>query len=361
MRRTIRILPLACGAVVLAASPGYCSDLGRLVTARRADAAGTPVVRPVMSLPASVTAPRPTSRLQEPPPQFVFKFGSAGSLPGQFATPAGMDTDAQGNLYVCDRDNRRIQKFDPSGRFLMQIAPGGVLGEPLTLAHDLALDDEGNLYVAEPFDNRIRVFSPAGQLLRVFGRLYGFDSPFALDFQNGQLFVLDVQHGKVRIFDRYGQPSGGGTQPEYFDIQYPGESFGMAVSSMSDIYITSQSHCAVTKYDWAGRKQMEWGAPGTGPGEFSHMTDIAVDPSGNVYVTDRTLGRVQKFDANGGFLSMWGSNGEGDGQFSALNCITTDHLGRIYVNQLLNPRIQVFAYVVAVQPTTWSQMKAKYR
>jgi DNA-binding beta-propeller fold protein YncE len=48
-------------------------------------------------------------------------FGEPGDKPGQFNTPHSIAVDAQGNVYVADRGNSRIQVFDGDGRFLRQI------------------------------------------------------------------------------------------------------------------------------------------------------------------------------------------------------------------------------------------------
>jgi hypothetical protein len=47
-------------------------------------------------------------------------WGEPGDKPGQFNTPHSIDVDAQGNVYVADRGNRRIQVFDGDGNFLRQ-------------------------------------------------------------------------------------------------------------------------------------------------------------------------------------------------------------------------------------------------
>lgn len=44
-----------------------------------------------------------------------------GSGPGEFSNPHGITSDAQGNIYVADRGNRRIQVFDSDLTFLRQI------------------------------------------------------------------------------------------------------------------------------------------------------------------------------------------------------------------------------------------------
>jgi len=48
-------------------------------------------------------------------------WGERGDKPGQFNTPHNIATDAQGNVYVADRFNRRIQVFDGEGNFLRAI------------------------------------------------------------------------------------------------------------------------------------------------------------------------------------------------------------------------------------------------
>jgi len=47
-------------------------------------------------------------------------WGERGKQPGQFNTPHSIATDADGNVYVADRGNRRIQVFDGEGKFLRQ-------------------------------------------------------------------------------------------------------------------------------------------------------------------------------------------------------------------------------------------------
>jgi DNA-binding beta-propeller fold protein YncE len=47
-------------------------------------------------------------------------WGERGKEPGQFNTPHSIATDANGNVYVADRGNHRIQVFDGDGKFLKQ-------------------------------------------------------------------------------------------------------------------------------------------------------------------------------------------------------------------------------------------------
>ncbi len=53
--------------------------------------------------------------------KWLMSFGEPGDQPGQFNTPHSIAADAQGNIYVADRGNRRIQVFNGNGKFLRQI------------------------------------------------------------------------------------------------------------------------------------------------------------------------------------------------------------------------------------------------
>jgi streptogramin lyase len=50
--------------------------------------------------------------------KWIKSWGDRGEKPGEFNTPHSIAADAQGNIYVADRFNRRIQVFDGEGKFL---------------------------------------------------------------------------------------------------------------------------------------------------------------------------------------------------------------------------------------------------
>lgn len=92
-----------------------------------------------------------------------------------------------------------------------------------------------------------------------------------------------------------------------------------------------------------------WGATGSGNGQFSNPSGIAVStvgPAGYVYVMDYGNYRVQKFDLAGNYVSQWGSKGKGNGQFDSAADIAVDGEGSVYVagGTDLNskPRVQKF-------------------
>lgn len=50
--------------------------------------------------------------------QKLREWGSAGTGPGQFRLPHSIEIDEHGTVYVADRENGRIQRFDAQGRYL---------------------------------------------------------------------------------------------------------------------------------------------------------------------------------------------------------------------------------------------------
>ena len=84
----------------------------------------------------------------------------------------------------------------------------------------------------------------------------------------------------------------------------------------------------------------QWGSSGSGNGQFSNPSGIAIDSSNRVYVADSNNDRVQKFDNNGTFIKQWGSSGSGNGQFSNPHGIAIDSSGNVYVADSGNKRIQ---------------------
>jgi DNA-binding beta-propeller fold protein YncE len=52
--------------------------------------------------------------------KYLFAWGKAGTAAGEFHTPHSVAVDAQGTVYVSDRENNRIQIFSPEGKYIRQ-------------------------------------------------------------------------------------------------------------------------------------------------------------------------------------------------------------------------------------------------
>jgi len=226
--------------------------------------------------------------------ELVATWGSLGADDGRFNNPTGIAVDGEGNIYVADTGNNRIQKFNNTGAFLLKWGTRGSGDGEFYSPQDIALDADGNVYVVD--NSRIQVFDSSGTFIRKWGSY--------------------------------------GTGEE--QLQYPRS---IAFDADGNAYVIAGS--VIKKFDSEGNFLTAWGALGTYDGEFNNPTDVAVDAAGNVYVADRDNNRIQKFDNTGKFLLKWGSQGFGEGQFQQPSGLTIDTDGNAYVTEWNRP-LQVF-------------------
>jgi DNA-binding beta-propeller fold protein YncE len=95
--------------------------------------------------------------------------GRGGGLPGAgqqsdvFQRPTDVAWDATGNIFVADGfGNSRVAKFDKNGKFLKSWGSRGTETGQFNIVHGIAVDAQGNVYVADAGNKRIQVFDGDG-------------------------------------------------------------------------------------------------------------------------------------------------------------------------------------------------------
>ncbi len=158
---------------------------------------------------------------------WVGSFGTPGSEPGQLNTPHSIAIDAQDNVYVADRGNRRIQVFDTAGKLLRVITidvpydpnarpaignkPNLPLpaGTPQTMAPGspwavcITPGPKQFLYVADSYPGRVYKLSLDGKVLGVLGsagkqmKQFGWIHEIACPSEN-ELWVAELLNWRVQ-------------------------------------------------------------------------------------------------------------------------------------------------------------------
>lgn len=95
--------------------------------------------------------------------------GRGGGLPGAgqqsdvFQRPTDVAWDATGNIYVADGfGNSRVAKFAKNGKFIKSWGSRGTENGQFNIVHGIAVDLQGNVYVADAGNKRIQVFDGDG-------------------------------------------------------------------------------------------------------------------------------------------------------------------------------------------------------
>jgi DNA-binding beta-propeller fold protein YncE len=126
--------------------------------------------------------------------------------PGTFARPTNIAVGPNGDVYVSDTLNGRIQIFDADGTFLSMFGKPGDGPGDFARPKGIALDRDGHIWVADADQNRVKVFDREGHLCAYFGEYGYFPGQFALPSglavdQNNRVVVAEqVLDGRLQVF-----------------------------------------------------------------------------------------------------------------------------------------------------------------
>jgi sugar lactone lactonase YvrE len=279
----------------------------------------------------------------------LLSFGSFGTGPGEFDTPAGIGVnEATGEVYISDvgvsgggpTPGMRIERFDSNGNFLGEFGSFGTAEGQFSFLQAIAVDQvSGDVFTAE--QHRVQRFSSTGQFELMWGRdvvpgggtgaetcaagckegmggsLEGeLRSPAGIAVGFNSVFV--AEDGNERI-SRFNQNTGAFQIMGGRDVQPGGGQAGE----------TCVAACKT-------------GISGTGPGELNDPHGLDVNNAfGFLYVVDQGNDRVQRWTPNLGFVSEFGSQGSANGQFEDANGLT-ENQGTVVVTDVTPPRIQIF-------------------
>ncbi len=156
------------------------------------------------------------SRIVKYSPQgkYIGEWGKKGNKPGEFNVPHGIDIDQNGNVYVADRQNDRVQVFDKDGKLLKVYTD-----KKMENLYSVSIDPENQhllaidyLVVMKYFSkgSNIMEYDTAGNMLTRFGRATNIDAKPAryhditVD-KEGSIYVTDILGDMVQKYKKSGR------------------------------------------------------------------------------------------------------------------------------------------------------------
>jgi len=234
------------------------------------------------------------------PANILASGGGPGKGNGQFQTPRDLAIDSEGNIYIVDSRNHRIQKFNSTGMYLTEWGKEGSGKGEFKEPCGIDIGPDGNVYVADTWNGRVEVFTPSGKFIREFGKERGMWGPRDLTVdKDGFVYVCDTGHGKIEKFDKSGA------------------------------YIKTI------------------GEKGKGKGEFNEPFGIKVGPDDNLYVADRKNFRIQILTKEGQYIDQFKVDGWAEEQIKN-GCLMEPYFdidkkrGLIYITD--SPNFRVLRY-----------------
>ncbi len=256
--------------------------------------------------------------------------------------PTAIASDAQGNIYIADKTNNRIQRISKYGTISI-IAGNGIAGHTgdsgqatsaeLKNPTGIAIDHRGNIYIADLGNNCIRKINAKGIITTVAGTdTSGHIIPVKLNYPvsvavdiKGNLYIADEGNNCIQKIDRKGRittVAGNGKQGYSGDGGLAtnaelGRPTGVAVDNTGNIYIADWFNNRIRKVDTSGIISTFAGdgiAGYCGDGEDSKKAELITpytvsnDALGNVYIVDYGNHRIRKVNSKG-IISTIAGNG----------------------------------------------------
>src|SRR5262249_33599664 len=157
---------------------------------------------------------------------------------------------------------------------------------------------------------------------------------------NDRIYVVDWT-ARIQVFDVDGNYlKHTWTTPDYRN----GRPSGLSIDRDGNLLVSDSHYHCLRVYSPQGKLlRTIGGAAGSGPGQFSYISDAVHDKDGSYYVAEfGDNQRITKLDADGKFVCMWGAEGTDPGQFARIRALALGPDGHLYVADACNHRVQVF-------------------
>ena len=301
----------------------YPERAGPLTPPAVAPAVASPSITPTapVTSPIDASGPLPSSPLP-----IKLTFGSHGNGPGQLSDPRGIAVDADGNSFVVDTGNLRVEEFSADGKPVRTIGQGGSGDGQFQEPVAAVMSASGDLAVLDSASGWISRFSPNGAFLGKFGGpSAGFYHPRGLSIDSaGNYYVANTGSSQVDVFNPSGVLFRELSDTRKIAGRQALQPVGVAVAPDGSLYVADAGNFLLFRYNLAFVEQQVWKLPSS---DSVHGPHVTLNRAGDLYLTDPANHRVIHLDPDGKPRDQLGS----DSQLSRPVGVTTDAAGNVYV------------------------------
>ncbi len=273
-------------------------------------------------------------------------FFDGPALNAEFRKPLGIAINAQGEIFISDRDNCRIRKlYQKNGIPVIETVIGtGMVGDKsgfavlaqLNMPEDISFDHQGNLYISDTGNHKIKKYNPIkSEVLEIAGlgkagyadnksSESGFNAPSGLRFNSaGELIIADTKNNCVRKIsfgnlknnfevNTIAGKNTSGSRDGSLGLAELNKPSSIAKDSIGNFYIADTENHLIRKLDrngnltrFAGSVQGYEDGDAT-KAKFSFPEDIIIDSQDNLFVADSGNHRIRKISKTGSVSSFAG-------------------------------------------------------
>jgi len=217
---------------------------------------------------------------------FLWKFGSHGRGKGELDGPCDVAFDGDNNIFVTDCNNKRVQKFNIRGHYILQFGQN----DDIKLHSPSGITTHGSkIYVVDSALNRIVKYESNGQLCQVIGEGVLNNPQGVIISKDNRVLVTDCGHNCVQAFTLFGQYEG------KFGKKQMSNPCSLATDEEGFVLVTDTESHVVLVFNQSGTCVHKFGSKGTGNSQFVGPHGIAVGPDGSIYVCDNLNACVKIF------------------------------------------------------------------
>ena len=166
--------------------------------------------------------------------QLLKSVGQKESGKGEFNKPAGM-TVVGDEVIVCDAGNHRLQVFTFDLVFVRQFGSRGRGNGQFSVPWDVTHDEDGNLYVTDYGNNRVQVLDRHGKFLRALAAPGHITNPRGITFHQGLVYIIVSNPRKLLVCHKNGKKAWS------FQIPHGSDEVGIGTDQDGFIYICREN------------------------------------------------------------------------------------------------------------------------